>query len=100
VYDGGALKFVEKVRAGLVGHMRAELHALMRPLLTKKCPFVNLPEKRRTAWSLTGEEMKNCCWISRTRRTNRVPGVDAGRTLAPLELRGIAGGQGADADYT
>ena len=30
-----------------------ELHALMRPLLTSNCPFVNLPEKRRTAWSLT-----------------------------------------------
>ena len=63
VYDDSGLKFVEKVRAGFVGHMRAELHAVMKPLLTERCPFVNLPEKRRTAWSLTAEEMKNCCWV-------------------------------------
>ena len=63
VYEGGALKFVEKVRAGFVGRMRADLHALMKPLVIETCPFVNLPEKRRTAWSLTAEEMKNCCWI-------------------------------------
>ena len=43
--------------------MRAELHALMKPLVIQTCPFVNLPEKRRTAWSLTAEEMKKCCWI-------------------------------------
>jgi bifunctional non-homologous end joining protein LigD len=63
VYDDSGLKFVEKVRAGFVGHMRAEIHALMKPLAIESCPFVNLPEKRRTAWSLTAEEMKNCCWV-------------------------------------
>ena len=56
-------KFVEKVRAGFVSRMRADLHALMKPLVIESCPFVNLPEKRRTAWSLTAEEMKNCCWV-------------------------------------
>ena len=30
---------------------------------TDKCPFVNLPEKRRTWWALTAEEMKNCQWL-------------------------------------
>jgi hypothetical protein len=25
-----------------------------------RCPFVNLPEKKRTMWALTREEMKNC----------------------------------------
>jgi bifunctional non-homologous end joining protein LigD len=27
------------------------------------CPFVNLPEKKRTMWALTREEMKNCTWL-------------------------------------
>jgi ATP-dependent DNA ligase len=27
------------------------------------CPFVNLPEKKRTMWALTPEEMKNCVWL-------------------------------------
>ena len=27
------------------------------------CPFANLPEKKRTQFSLTGEEMKNCIWL-------------------------------------
>ena len=27
------------------------------------CPFANLPEKKRTQWALTREEMKNCVWL-------------------------------------
>jgi ATP-dependent DNA ligase len=27
------------------------------------CPFANLPEKKRTMWALTKEEMKNCVWL-------------------------------------
>jgi bifunctional non-homologous end joining protein LigD len=27
------------------------------------CPFVNLPERKRTLHSLTREEMKNCVWL-------------------------------------
>jgi len=27
------------------------------------CPFANLPEKKRTMWALTQEEMKNCRWL-------------------------------------
>jgi ATP-dependent DNA ligase len=26
-------------------------------------PFANLPEKKRTQWALTKEEMKNCVWL-------------------------------------
>jgi len=25
--------------------------------------FVNLPERKRTQWALTREEMKNCVWL-------------------------------------
>ena len=28
-----------------------------------KCPFANLPEKRRTMWALTASEMKECHWL-------------------------------------
>ena len=35
----------------------------MWPLQIDKCPFVNLPEKRRTMWALTSEEMKECRWL-------------------------------------
>ena len=27
------------------------------------CPFANLPERKRTQWALTKEEMKNCVWL-------------------------------------
>jgi ATP-dependent DNA ligase len=27
------------------------------------CPFANLPEKKRTQWALTKEEMTNCVWL-------------------------------------
>jgi bifunctional non-homologous end joining protein LigD len=30
---------------------------------TEKCPFDDLPEKRRTLYSLTREEMDNCEWL-------------------------------------
>jgi len=26
-------------------------------------PVANLPEKKRTQWALTNEEMKNCVWL-------------------------------------
>jgi bifunctional non-homologous end joining protein LigD len=37
----------------------AEAERLETPL----CPFANLPEKKRTQFSLTREEMKNCIWL-------------------------------------
>ena len=27
------------------------------------CPFANLPERKRTQWARTREEMKNCVWV-------------------------------------
>ena len=36
-----------------------------RLLETDRCPFVNLPEARRSRWglSLTREDMENCRWL-------------------------------------
>jgi bifunctional non-homologous end joining protein LigD len=62
-YDGGKLRYVGKVRAGFVPHMRCAMMPLLRELETNKCPFADLPEKRRTLYSLTRDEMQNCQWL-------------------------------------
>jgi ATP-dependent DNA ligase len=62
-YEGPELKFVAKVRAGFVPLLRREVFRRIVGLQTDKCPFVNLPEKRRTMWALTAQEMKECRWL-------------------------------------
>jgi ATP-dependent DNA ligase len=61
--EDGKLLFAGKVRNGFVPHVRRDVMARMKPLQTDICPFANLPEKRRTQWALTREEMKNCHWL-------------------------------------
>ena len=60
-YDGAALNFVAAI--GFVPHVRREVSKKFTELVTAKCPFVNLPEKRRTVWALTASEMKECRWL-------------------------------------
>jgi ATP-dependent DNA ligase len=36
---------------------------MARGLEIDTCPFANLPEKKRTMWALTTEEIKNCIWL-------------------------------------
>jgi ATP-dependent DNA ligase len=43
--------------------MRREVYRKFKGLEIATCPFVNLPEKKRTMWALTREEMKNCRWL-------------------------------------
>jgi bifunctional non-homologous end joining protein LigD len=62
-YDDAELKFVAKVRAGFVPRLRREVFERFASLQTDQCPFTNLPEKRRTMWALTAEEMKECRWL-------------------------------------
>ena len=62
-YDGTELKFVGKVRNGFVPHVRRQVFQKFTGLTTIKCPFVNLPEKRRTMWALNASEMKECRWL-------------------------------------
>ena len=62
-YDGMKLKYVAKVRAGFVPHVRCALYPLFQEFRTEKCPFADLPEKRRTLYSLTRDEMQNCQWL-------------------------------------
>jgi ATP-dependent DNA ligase len=62
-YEGDKLIFVSKVRNGFVPRLLREVWNKLKALETNQCPFFNLPEKRRTEWALTREEMKNCIWL-------------------------------------
>ena len=62
-YEGDKLMFASKVRNGFVPRLRREVWAKLKHLQTDTCPFANLPEKKRTQWALTREEMKNCVWL-------------------------------------
>src|SRR5207237_9833079 len=63
-YQAGKFLYAGKVRAGFVPHVRREIMEKMEPLKTEACPFANLPEKKRTQWALTKEEMKDCQWLN------------------------------------
>jgi bifunctional non-homologous end joining protein LigD len=65
-YEGDALLYAAKVRNGFVPRIRREIAKKFAGSEDHSCPFANLPEKRRTQWALTREEMKNCVWLKPT----------------------------------
>jgi bifunctional non-homologous end joining protein LigD len=64
-FDSEGLKYVARTRNGFTPSSRQKLMKQMRPLETKDCPFVNLPEKRSGRWGqgLTADKMKDCVWL-------------------------------------
>jgi bifunctional non-homologous end joining protein LigD len=64
-YDAKKLIFAGKVRQGFNPVIRARLLKEMRPLLTKRCPFANLPTSRKSHFGegITVEEMAELCWL-------------------------------------
>lgn len=64
-YRGKALIYVARTRNGFVPASRRRVYENLRPLVTPKCPFVNLPETRKARWgeALTAEKMKKCVWV-------------------------------------
>ena len=62
-YEGEQLLYAAKVRNGFVPQVRREVANRFKGLEIDTCPFANLPEKKRTQWALTKEEMKNCVWL-------------------------------------
>ena len=64
-YEGEALKYVARVRAGFVPASRSAVHSLLKSLIIDKCPFKNLPEARNGRWGegLTAAKMKKCIWV-------------------------------------
>jgi ATP-dependent DNA ligase len=62
-YDGDKLIYSAKVRNGFVPRLRRDVWQKLKPLEIASCPFANLPEKKRTQFSLTREQMKDCVWL-------------------------------------
>jgi ATP-dependent DNA ligase len=62
-YEGDRLLYAAKMRNGFVPQLRRDVATRFKGLETEACPFANLPEKKRTQWALTKEEMKNCVWL-------------------------------------
>ena len=64
-YEGAKLMFAGKVRQGFNPPSRAKLLKEMRPLLTARCPFANLPSSKRSHFGegITAEEMTELCWL-------------------------------------
>jgi len=62
-YEGERLLYAGKVRNGFVPQLCREVAARLKGLETDSCPFANLPERKRTQWALTKDEMKNCVWL-------------------------------------
>jgi len=62
-YREDRLIYAGKVRNGFVPHLRRQVASQLRGLETDTCPFANLPERKRTQWALTREEMKKCVWL-------------------------------------
>ena len=62
-YEGQKVLYAAKVRNGFVPQVLREVASKFKGLEIDTCPFANLPEKKRTLWALTKEEMKNCVWL-------------------------------------
>lgn len=62
-YEGERLLYAAKVRNGFVPQLRRDVATKFKGLEIDACPFANLPERKRTQWALTKEEMKNCVWL-------------------------------------
>jgi DNA ligase D-like protein (predicted ligase) len=62
-YRDRQLIFAGKVRNGFVPRLRVELAQKLFGSEIDACPFANLPERKRTPWALTQEEMTNCIWV-------------------------------------
>ncbi len=64
-YENGNLMYAARTRNGFTPKLRQELLKKFKPLETKECPFVNLPEKKAGRWGagLTAAKMEECRWL-------------------------------------
>jgi len=64
-YRGRDLVYVARTRNGFVPATRRMVYQKLKPLVTDKWPFVNLPETGRARWGeiLDAEKMKKCVWV-------------------------------------
>jgi DNA ligase D-like protein (predicted ligase) len=66
VYEGRALRFAGKVRAGFTPHLRRQVFAELQGLHVDKCPFVDLPSSKTSHWGggVTAEQMAEMQWVT------------------------------------
>jgi len=64
-YEGRALHFAGKVRAGFTPAVRRDVAVRLRPLHADRCPFVNLPNAKTSRWEggVTAEQMHEMQWV-------------------------------------
>jgi DNA ligase D-like protein (predicted ligase) len=64
-YDREKLMYVARTRNGFVPASRRQVFAKVKHLVTASCPFVNLPETRRSRFGeeLSAEKMKKAVWL-------------------------------------
>jgi bifunctional non-homologous end joining protein LigD len=64
-YDGDNLMYVARTRNGFVPASRRQVFSKLKHLVTAGCPFVNLPETRRSRFGeeLNAEKMKKAVWL-------------------------------------
>jgi ATP-dependent DNA ligase len=64
VVRGGRFLYAVEVRNGFVPQLRLDVATKFKGLKIDICPCANLPERKRTQWALTREEMKNSVWLN------------------------------------
>jgi DNA ligase D-like protein (predicted ligase) len=64
-YDRDNLMYVARTRNGFVPASRQQVFSKVKHLVTRACPFVNLPETRRSRFGeeLNAEKMKKAVWL-------------------------------------
>jgi ATP-dependent DNA ligase len=64
-YRGKDLFYVARTRNGFVPATRRSVYEKLKPLITDKCPFVNLPKtgRARSGEISDAERMKKCSWV-------------------------------------
>src|ERR1700740_2941851 len=64
-YDEDRLLYVARTRNGFVPASRRQVFAKLKHLVTAECPFVNLPETKRSRFGeeLNAEKMKKAVWL-------------------------------------
>jgi bifunctional non-homologous end joining protein LigD len=64
-YEGKALKFAGKVRAGFTPHVRREVFDALARLHISRCPFADLPSSKASHWGggVTAEQMQEMQWV-------------------------------------
>jgi len=67
-YERRELRFAAKVRAGFTPQVRREVAAHLKPLVTGRCPFADLPNARESHWGggVTAEQMTEMRWVTPT----------------------------------